>query len=138
MIAFTLLAIGFGLLAYAIHWAHKRDRAELVAEHESVTEIRDLLHTEGMARLRKVITGWENTADSLTATIENYRRLRNNGLDRERDLTNQLVVEQARADWSEQELARIAEQVEGKCLWPTLAENDVVVQFPIKRDGQVS
>lgn len=123
---FLVALIAFGYLAYV---AHQRDRADLIAEHEQVNEIRDMLHRAGIARLRKIIIGWENTTDSLTATVETYHTLRNLALERERDLRTLLTVEQARADWSEQELARIAEQVAGKCLWPTLAEDDVVVQL---------
>jgi hypothetical protein len=47
-----------------------------------------------------------------------------------RDLRNTLVTEQAHAELCELELRRINEQVSGKCLWPTLADPDVVVAFP--------
>ena len=45
------------------------------------------------------------------------------------DMHTMLVAEQARTSILEDELSRIAEQVKGKCLWPTLAEDDVVVRL---------
>lgn len=132
-IAFALSAVGFLLLGYALWSAFKSDLAEKDEAHDRDTAALCEMHSAAIAWWRRQVTNWEATAEVNNSTINAYKRLRDNLIERNRDLRNQLVVEQARADWSEQELARIAEQVAGKCLWPTLAEDDVVVQSPKAR-----
>jgi hypothetical protein len=52
---------------------------------------------------------------------------------RARDMAGLMTAGAARIEILEGELARIAEQVRGKCLWPTLGDDEVVVSLDERR-----
>lgn len=131
MIPFTLSAIGFLLLAYAIHHAHKRDRAalvaahavdraELVKEHDDVTEIRDLLHAEGIRMWREKCEGLGYEVNALTTDLAQTRATLYAAERQCRD--NTITLNMASA-----EIARLT--------LSTDAPRPVAPVIPIKRDG---
>lgn len=130
MIAAACFLVALLAFGYAGVVVHRQALARRDAKYAAAAAALRAEHEEQIEGLTARISALLDVRAINAATIGMYKHLRTVHLDRERDQHNSLVVEQARADRAEEELARIAAQVEGKCLWPTLAEQDVVVQYP--------
>lgn len=119
MITFALCAVGFLGLTYLMHEAHKRDRAAVIADCDALLD-------ETRARVEQAngnAEDWRELAEQRgEAAIVGWRR--------RRDLHNALTAERAYSAACDRQLRALAEQLAGKCLWPTLADDDVVVEFP--------
>lgn len=79
------------------------------------------------AAWREVADRNEETAASAIKSAGRYKEAWREARYDADDARNLLVAEQARTSILEDELSRIA--VQGKSLWPTLAEDDVVVRL---------
>lgn len=86
-------------------------------------------HTEAR-RLRNEAASHRDVADSWAAAAESYKTQWMRMANRLAQVNSDLVVERAYSAACDSQLRAIRDQVAGKCLWPTLAPDDVVVELP--------
>jgi hypothetical protein len=126
---FLFTAVIVGYFWHIDRTRFKRDRRTALAEM-------DQQHDEDTANLIAayllVIRNWEATSARHEAASSMFRDQYEKASRRADDTATMLTAERARTEILESELARIAEQVKGKCLWPTLADDDVVVALPMR------
>jgi hypothetical protein len=117
LVLLTSLAWG-----YFLHRAHaeigrlRKDAATFAEDAEAATRLADATKQATDRAFAKVTADFDAHRLTLLADLADTKRL--------------LRAEQAYSAAGDRQLARLAEQVAGKALWPTLAKDDVVVQFP--------
>ena len=101
------------LVAWYLDWrTYHRRLEQICADHAAALALRN----EEIASWRKIAKRWTRL----------YERAAADG----REHHNALVVERSYSAACDRQLRAIREQVAGKCLWPTLGDDDVVVEMP--------
>lgn len=114
----VFLAVVLLLTAWFLDWRIYHRQLDMIrTQHAAAIALRD-----------KEVQSWRHQA-------KRWARLYDKEAVHSRDLRNDLVVERGYSAACDRQLRAIQQQVAGKCLWPTLGDDDVVVEMPTRRGG---